>query len=214
MLLGSNCVVCDRPGEPLCPTCAGGLVAAPALTPPPPLRSCTGLLAYDGAARQLVVGIKYRNSRALVGRLGERLAQQVANVPFDVVTWAPTSPGRRRARGFDQAELLARAVARRSRRPCRALLERGAGPAQTGRSAQARLVGPSFRVAAGEPGQAVLLVDDVSTTGATLTAAATALLEHGAATVDAAVLAVTPSRVGAVPADGHQPEPLMMGVEQ
>jgi predicted amidophosphoribosyltransferase len=191
MLLGSNCIVCHRPGEPLCSRCAGGLVAAPALPPPPPLRSRTGLLAYDGVARQLVVGIKYRNSRALVGRLGGRLAQQVATVPFDVVTWAPTSTSRRRARGYDQAELLARSVARRSRRPCRRLLEREGGPPQTGRSAPERRVGPDFRPLGGA-GLSVLVVDDVSTTGATLSAAATALLAHGAAAVDAAVLAVTP----------------------
>lgn len=193
MLFGSRCAVCDHPGSPLCTTCAGVLVAAPPLPPPPPLRSCTGLLAYDGAGRRLVTGIKYRNTRALVGRLGQRLAQQVATVPFDVVTWAPTSPARRRQRGYDQAELLARAVARSARRPCRALLERDGGPPQTGRTAPERHAGPRFRAAPCR-GLAVLVVDDVSTTGATLSSAATVLLAGGAAAVDGAVLAVTPSR--------------------
>jgi ComF family protein len=190
MLLGSHCAVCDRPGAPLCNRCAGALVAAPSLPPLAPLHSCTGLLTYDDAARQLVIGIKYRNSRALMGRLGQRLAQQVSTVPFDVVTWAPTSAERRRARGFDQAELLARSLARRSRRPCRRLLQREPGPAQTGRTAVERRQGPRFR-SADVGGLAVLVVDDVSTTGSTLQAAATALLDRGAGRVDAAVLAVT-----------------------
>jgi ComF family protein len=169
------------------------LVAAPSLLPRPPLRSCTGLLAYDGPARQLIVGIKYRNARALVGRLGRRLAQQVASLDFQVVTWAPTSAERRRERGFDQAELLARAVARSSGRPCRRLLDRAPGAPQTGRSGVERRMGPRF--SAGPcPGAAVLVVDDVTTTGSTLAAAATVLLEAGAASVDGAVLAATPIR--------------------
>jgi predicted amidophosphoribosyltransferase len=213
MFFGSNCVVCDRAGAPLCEPCAATLVAAPELTPVPPLRSCTGLLAYDGAARQLVVGIKYRNARALVGRLGQRLAQQVASVPVDVVTWAPTSAARRRARGFDQAELLARAVARETERPCRRLLERDGAPPQTGRSAPERLAGPGIRALGGE-GRAVLVVDDVSTTGATLAAAARALLDRGAISVDAAVLAVTPRRSIELTSPAIEPEAVLTGADE
>jgi predicted amidophosphoribosyltransferase len=191
MFLGSRCTTCDRPGPALCDTCAHRLIAAPPLAPRPPLRSCTGLVSYEGTGRQLVMGIKYRNERGLVGRLGRRLAQQVAVVPFDVVTWAPTSPARRRQRGFDQAELLARAVARGARRPCQPLLRRAQGPPQTGRSAVERETGPRFD-ALPCAGRAVLVVDDVATTGATLATAGEALLAAGARRVDAAVLALTP----------------------
>ena len=61
-----------------------------------------------------------------------------------VVSWAPTTPARRRARGFDQAEVLARAVARTTRLPCRGLLRRLPGPPQTGLPASERRRGPRF----------------------------------------------------------------------
>jgi predicted amidophosphoribosyltransferase len=115
-----------------------------------------------------------------------------------VVAWAPTTPARRRARGFDPAELLARAVSRRTRLPCRALLVRRPGPPQTGLGAAARRAGPRM-----EPtrrasalvlaaGGRVLLVDDVATTGATLASAAHALRLAGARRVVALTAARTP----------------------
>ena len=65
----------------------------------------------------------------LAGVMVERLDGGAA---VDVVTWAPTTPQRRRARGFDHAELLARAVGRRAGLPARGLLTRLPGPPQTG----------------------------------------------------------------------------------
>ena len=86
----------------------------------------------------------------------------------DLVTWAPTSSARIAERGFDQAELLARAVARELGVPCRRLLYRAHGGPQAGRGRAARLLGPSFRARAPRRGLRVLLVDDVVTTGGTL----------------------------------------------
>ena len=110
----------------------------------------------------------------------------------------PSSPGRpprrdrRRHRGFDQAELLARPIARAVGVPCSAVLRRHPGPPQTGADAVTRRSAcPSI-----EPvhtvGAAVLLVDDVITTGATLSASAIALRLAGAPRVVALVAARTP----------------------
>ncbi len=109
-----------------------------------------------------------------------------------MVTWAPTTPRHRRARGFDHAELLARAVGRQARLPTRALLTRLPGPPQTGARRAERRAGPRFRARPDVAGLGVLLVDDVVTTGATLTAAAGALRRGGARGIVGVAAARTP----------------------
>jgi predicted amidophosphoribosyltransferase len=139
--------------------------------------------------------LKYRNRRLVAahvaGVLARRLADRAEDV--DVVTWAPTSGQRRRRRGFDQAELIARAVAAHLGLPCRRLLERdGAAVAQTGRSRTQRLDGPCFRVHPRAAGRRVLVIDDVVTTGDTLESAGQWLRRGGAAGVILAAVAATP----------------------
>ena len=152
------------------------------------------LFAYEGVGQQLVTALKFRGRRGPVGTLGTALAAAVerAGVRPAVVTWPPTAVGRRRARGFDQAELLARAVARQLGVPARSLLVRGGGPAQTGRTRSERLVGPVFAAVGRVPGR-VLVVDDVVTTGAALQAACAATRAGGAHRVDGWALAATPA---------------------
>ena len=191
-----TCPGCGQPardGLPLCAVCAAGLAPAPWVAPPPGLDAWYAPFAYEGAAREMVARIKYRNVRAVVPWLAARMAASVAPAEIHavVVTWAPTTPVHRRARGFDPAELLARAVARRLRRPVRGLLTRSPGPPQTGLPAVARRVGPRFTSSRAAP-RSVLLVDDIATTGATLTAAASALRVGGAVRVVAITAARTP----------------------
>jgi predicted amidophosphoribosyltransferase len=171
---------------------------------PAGLDTCAALLEYRDDVRTLVTALKYRNQRAAMQRLAGALAMLVDRPP-ELVTWAPTSPRRRRARGFDQAELLARAVARRLRLPCRRSLRRVSTSAQTGQPLSSRLAGPVF-VPTRPRATHIAVIDDVMTTGATLSAAARALRVAGAVRVDGLVVAHTPSPadVSAVPRMDHR----------
>ena len=146
----------------------------------------------------MVARLKYRNARAALPFLADAMASLVERARVDVVTWAPTTAVRRRRRGFDQAELLARAVAARLRLPCRPLLRRLPGPPQTGRPLAGRHAGPSFEPARRWPAPAlpgrVLVVDDVVTTGSTVSAAAAALRRAGATEVSVVAAARTRPR--------------------
>jgi ComF family protein len=158
------------------------------------ISTCRPVFVYDEAVRSLLLGLKYRNRRDALAYLASEIAALV-DVSADVVTWVPTTAARRRERGFDQAELLARAVGRRVGVPVRALLSRVDGRAQTGRDAQARRSGPEFTARRWRAvGDSVVLIDDIGTTGATLQAAARVLALAGWSDIHARPVAWTPRR--------------------
>jgi len=145
---------------------------------------------YDGALRLLVHELKFRGRQRVATRLAETILSDPASAKTltadAVLVPVPLHPHRRRERGFNQSELLADAVARRSGLAVAsaALVRRKETPPQTGLSAASRRanVAGAFAVRrqAQVSGRVVVLVDDVVTTGATARACAQALRRAGA----------------------------------
>ena len=197
MLLATECPICDRPGPAPCGACAAAFGDAPKLAAPAGLDACRALVTYAGSGRELVAALKFRNRRSVVPWLAERLAAEAVDCHADIVTWAPTSPIRRRRRGFDQSELLARRTARVAGLPLANCLVRLPGSAQTGRTLVDRRRGPRFDarrgISSAVHGRTVVLVDDVVTSGATMSRAAEVLRRAGAASVVGVAVARTPT---------------------
>lgn len=195
MIFISTCAGCNEPGAVLCRRCRFALVATGPVVTAEGVRAA---MPFDGVARHAVLGLKFRNRRGVARQLAALMVRRLlpehsARRAVDIVTWAPTSSARIAERGFDQAELLARAVARELGLPCRRLLYRTHGGPQAGRNRAARLGAPSFRARTSRRGLRVLLVDDVVTTGATLAAARQSLLAAGIADVQCIAAAATPA---------------------
>ena len=149
---------------------------------------------HEGEAAEVVRALKYGLVTAMVTPIADRLAAVAPSA--DLVTWVPCSPQRRCGRGFDPAELLARALARRLRLKARPALRRDDDQPQTSRDRAGRLAGPTLRAVGRPVAGRVLLVDDVCTTGSTLRVAAEALRTHGASTVMAVVATMALPRGG------------------
>jgi ComF family protein len=169
-------------------------------------------VAYDGVARDLVAALKFAHARPLAGVMA---AHMVAGIPATLRSGAtivavPAHPARARARGYDQARLLAEALARRTGAPvARPLRRGGAAVSQLGASRAQRLQQGRVAVTAVRAApRRVLLVDDVHTTGATLDACARALRSAGAREIYASTWARTlltrPSRSRTISAKGSK----------
>jgi ComF family protein len=215
-----RCAACqgplEREGVCLCSSCVGALplIRGPVCVKcggPLPCVGCagnwafTGLRAlglYQGPLQEMIHQVKYEGNRELGLALGELLAGPVREEEVlrscSVIAWVPLHPNRMARRGFDQAELLARGLARQLGRrllPRWTLIRWRDTPSQTklDRLERLRNVDGAFRVEYPQlvRGKAVLLVDDVLTTGATCHAAAAALLAAGALRVGVCVVALS-----------------------
>ncbi len=205
-----RCVVCGSGGSFLCTVCASGLPKAePPRCPrcwspgsdaylcpecqagPPAFDGLRAAFLYQGVVRDLVHALKYRGTTALAGPMASLLADVVHRdvLAADVLVPVPLAGVRRRTRGFNQAESLARALGRELGLPVRpGALRRRRQTTPQARTADAeqrrRNVAGAFACREGPvAGQRVLLVDDVTTTGATLAACAGPLKAGGARSV-------------------------------
>ena len=159
---------------------------------------CVSPLRYQGEVRRSIHRYKFEGIRGYAGVYGTLIAQCVSDRlagRYDLITWVPLSPKRRRERGYDQAMLLARAVAAAlDGEAVETLSKVRHTDAQSGLKGEAERranVLGVYEILDGEAlaGRKILLIDDVATTGATLSECARILRTAGAEDVVCATLA-------------------------
>jgi predicted amidophosphoribosyltransferase len=176
-----------------CPRCALPRPCSPCPAASAAFSAAWAPVAFEGPARALVHALKFGGRTAAARPMAAQIAANAPPGVLDagVLIAVPAHPAHARARGFDQAALLARALARRTGLPALpALTRHAAGRRQVGAGRTARLTRDLGIAARGRMTGTAVLVDDVHTTGATLGACARALREAGAGQV----LAVTYAR--------------------
>ena len=195
VLLVPRCAGCEQPGSWFCVSCRdecepvthdGRL----------PLRAAG---AHAGPLRAALHRLKYGGEPGLAAELGALVAVELVRdlargVTVDAIVPVPLHRSRAATRGYDQAALLARAVADRAGLPVRPVMHRiraGRPQVELDRAARAANIRGAFVAEAGSlKGLRVAIVDDVATTGATLSDAAAAARSAGARAVRAYVVAV------------------------
>ena len=204
LLIPPGCRSCGRPLEHSVDRCSD--------CPPPPVTWSRAAFLYEGPVRTALMRLKFAGLRTTAAAFAPWMVWALARSPptdsdpeTPAITWVPLAAGRRRARGYDQAEALARAVARTMGVSARRLLDRVVEtPPQARRSGPARrqALRGAF-MATGLVAPRVLLIDDVLTSGATVASCALALRRAGAREVG--VLAAARSLGSPVPARCYNP---------
>lgn len=206
-----ECLGCQKEGFLICYECRLGLAAilprcykcrrpsddfktCRACRKQTPIHSLWMATSYDGAAKELLHRLKFERAMAGAADVADMLASRLGQVDGLLITYVPTASARVRERGYDQAALIAKELARRLRLPCTPYLVRIGQERQvgSGRTIRKKQMDNAFRAINTRDFRSkhVLLVDDVLTTGATCEAAARVLRLSGARRVSAAVFAV------------------------
>jgi ComF family protein len=209
LIAPAECVICGKSGLEMCSSCAAGLPEVPQIcfaceTDSEAGKVCLGCAnqtalagvfvaaSYGDKVKDIILRLKFRRARRAAEPLGDLLAGRLpASYVCDAVTSVPVSPARRRERGYNQSELIARRVARRLGLPYYTALGRTTAQHQIGlgRAERRRQVRGAFYPVRRLEGARLLLVDDVITTGATLDECARTLKEAGATSILGAAVA-------------------------
>ncbi len=203
MLYPAKCVFCCRllskEETDICASCRRRLPYLEGSLRRLPYSSGTvAVLAYEGTVREAILRFKFRRVPQYSAAFGRLLAMKLAgqSLEYDMICHVPVSRRRYRQRGYDQAARLAKATAQELGVPIYSLLQKiRHTPAQSGihgpERRRANVLGV-YRVAHPElvRGRKILVIDDVITTGATLSECCRTLLDAGAAQVSCAALAL------------------------
>ena len=198
-----KCVVChtllESSRAPVCPHCMDNLPEHDGADPHVRFADrCVATCFYEEPLRTSIHRFKFGGCRQYAAVYGKWMAVTIGDKlagKFDLITWAPVSRERRKKRGYDQAELLCKAVSRALDVPMARTLTKG-----TDNPAQSTLTDAAMRAAnvrgVYQPygpetfqGKRLLLIDDIVTTGSTLSECCRVLLTAGAQSVVCAALA-------------------------
>jgi predicted amidophosphoribosyltransferase len=180
------CAACGRTCRPeavLCTRCSRRLAEADSLqgSGAPGLDRAWSSAPHEGVARDLVTALKFRRLLPVAGVMADRIQWLAPGAMLSgTIVPVPTARLRSAIRGFDPAAELAAALAERADLPVQACLARRGGGRQVGRRRAERIGHPPEIQARGQVPRSVLLIDDVLTTGATLSSSARALRQAGA----------------------------------
>jgi predicted amidophosphoribosyltransferase len=190
------CGACGRPCRTkaiVCTRCARRLAAAEPLcgTGPPGLDRVWATASHEGVARDLVSALKFRRLLPVAGLMADRI-QWLA--PSDLLSGTivpvPTARLRSAIRGFDPAAEIAAELAEKTALPLSGCLVRHGGGRQVGKRRSQRIGHPPLICTRGKVPRSILLIDDVLTTGATLSSCAQSLRDAGSVRI----VAITFSR--------------------
>lgn len=191
LLLGAACAGCDAPGELLCGGCRLSLTAAPVRRLLADGMPVVAALRFEGVAARCIRAMKEEGATLLARPLSEALRTVLPTDAGVRLVPVPTSRAAFRRRGYRVPELLIRATGRRAER----LLVPGSVVSDQrglGRSERARNVTGSMRAQRRGSGEEVVVLDDVITTGATLSEASRVLGAAGFRVLGTVALAATP----------------------